>query len=90
MSVNTALLEYYWNLGKDISERYADAAAYGMGFFDHLSADMKSAMPGADGFSPLNLRYCQRFYELYKAEENSATTCGRIGQDSVGTPPIHH
>ena len=45
-SVNTALLEYYWNLGKDISERYADAAAYGMGFFDHLSADMKSAMPG--------------------------------------------
>ena len=30
MSVNTALLEYYWNLGKDISERYADAAAYGM------------------------------------------------------------
>jgi len=70
MSVNTALLEYYWNLGKDISERYADAAAYGMGFFDHLSADMKSAMPGADGFSPRNLRYCQRFYELYKSEEN--------------------
>ena len=70
MSVNTALLEYYWNLGKDISERYADAAAYGKGFFDHLSADMKSAMPGADGFSPRNLRYCQRFYELYKAEEN--------------------
>ena len=70
MSVNTALLEYYWNLCKDISERYADAAAYGMGFFDHLSADMKSAMPGADGFSPRNLRYCQRFYELYKAEEN--------------------
>lgn len=69
MSVNTALLEYYWNLGKDISERYADAAAYGMGFFDHLSADMKSAMPGADGFSPRNLRYCQRFYELYKSEE---------------------
>lgn len=70
MSVNTALLEYYWNLGKDISERYADAAAYGMFFFDHLSADMKSAMSGADGFSPRNLRYCQRFYELYKAEEN--------------------
>ena len=70
MSVNTALLEYYWNRGKDISERYADAEAYGMRFFDHLSADMKSAMPGADGFSPRNLRYCQRFYDLYKAEEN--------------------
>lgn len=31
---------------------------------------MKSAMFGADGFSPRNLRYCQRFYELYKADEN--------------------
>ena len=52
MSVNTALLEYYWNRGKDISERYADAEAYGMRFFDHLSADMKSAMPGADVSPP--------------------------------------
>ena len=82
MSVNTALLEYYWNLGKDISERYADAAAYGMGFFDHLSADMKSAMPGADGFSPRNLRYCQRFYELYKAEENLPQLVAELVRDT--------
>ena len=65
VSVNSALLEYYWNLGKDISERYSSVAAYGTGFFDRLSVDLKLAMPDADGHSPRNLRYCQCFYELY-------------------------
>ncbi len=41
---------------------------------------MKSAMPGADGFSPRNLRYCQRFYELYKAEENLPQLVAELGR----------
>ena len=69
-SVNSALLEYYWDLGKDVCEKYSEAARYGSGFFSRLSTDLKNAMPGEDGFSPRNLRYCQRFYELYKDVEN--------------------
>jgi len=29
VSVNSALLEFYWNLGKDISEKYAATQYYG-------------------------------------------------------------
>ena len=29
VSVNSALLEFYWNLGKDISEKYATTQYYG-------------------------------------------------------------
>lgn len=43
---------------------------------------MKSAMPGADGFSPRNLRYCQRFYELYKVEENLPQLVAELVRDT--------
>ena len=43
-------------------------------------------MPGADGFSPRNLRYCQRFYELYKAE----ASLPQLVADLVKIPWGHH
>ncbi|MBR4171034.1 MAG: DUF1016 family protein [Kiritimatiellae bacterium] len=70
ISVNTAMLEFYWALGKDISERYSTTEIYGTQFFNQLSADLRSAIPDATGFSPQNLRYCQHFYELYSGIVN--------------------
>ena len=67
ISVNTALLEFYWNLGKDISEKYALEASYGSSFFKKLSADLKIAIPDASGLSQRNLRYCLDFFTA-KAE----------------------
>ena len=64
VSVNTALLEFYWNLGKDISERYPGRKR-DTGFFAVLSADLKSAIPDAKGLSPTNIKYTRYFYELY-------------------------
>ncbi len=64
ISVNTALLEFYWNLGKDISERYPGKKR-DAGFFAALSADLKSAIPEAKGLSPTNIKYTRYFYELY-------------------------
>ena len=64
VSVNTALLEFYWNLGKDISERYPGKKR-DAGFFAALSADLKSAIPEAKGLSPTNIKYTRYFYELY-------------------------
>ena len=55
VSVNTALLEFYWNLGKDISERYPGKKR-DTGFFAVLSADLKSAIPDAKGLSPTNIK----------------------------------
>lgn len=64
VSVNAALLEFYWNLGKDISERYPGKKR-DTGFFAVLSADLKSANPDAKGLSPTNIKYTRYFYELY-------------------------
>lgn len=70
VSVNSAMLDFYWRLGKDISERYADTAYYGSRFFVALSMDLQAGLQNASGLSPINLRYCQRFYELYSTQSN--------------------
>lgn len=64
VSVNTALLEFYWSLGRDISERYPGKKRNAH-FFAELSADLKVAIPEANGFSVRNLQHIQRFYEFY-------------------------
>lgn len=62
--VNRALIQLYWNLGKDIAERQLEIA-WGAGFFDKLSHDLKDEFPDMQGFSPTNLKYCKRFYLFY-------------------------
>jgi len=66
VAVNTALIEFYWNLGKDIAEKYP-GEVYGSKFFGKLGVDLRRELPGASGFSKVNLIYCLKFYELYSA-----------------------
>ena len=66
VAVNSALIEFYWNLGKDIAEKYP-GEVYGSKFFDKLGVDLRRELPGASGFSKVNLIYCLKFYELYSA-----------------------
>ena len=53
---NTAMLEFYWSLGRDIIQRKAESK-WGSGFFNQLSLDMRATFPGEKGFSSENLRY---------------------------------
>ena len=62
--VNTAMLEYYWSLGRDIIKKKAESK-WGSGFFNQLSADMRSMFPNETGFSSANLRYMKRWYQFY-------------------------
>ncbi len=62
--VNTAMLEYYWSLGRDIVKKKAESK-WGSGFFNQLSADMRSMFPNETGFSSANLRYMKRWYQFY-------------------------
>jgi len=64
VQVNRAMLEFYWELGKDIAD-HQFANTYGSGFFRKLSSDLRQALPDAKGFSPQNLWYIKRFYDLY-------------------------
>ena len=62
--VNTAMLEFYWEMGRDISALY-EQATYGSAFFDCLSLDLKAEFPDQTGFSSANIRYTKRWYEFY-------------------------
>ena len=62
--VNTAMLEFYWSLGRDIIQRKAESK-WGSGFFNQLSLDMRAMFPDEKGFSVTNLKYMKRWYLFY-------------------------
>ena len=64
VAVNSALIEFYWNLGKDISEKYPGKKR-NIAFFANLSRDLCSGMSDISGLSERNIRYSLAFYELY-------------------------
>ena len=66
--VNNEMLMYYWSVGRDIKEKRADSK-WGSHFFKNMSMDMLDIIPNVKGFSPTNLRYMMRFYEIFKEIE---------------------
>lgn len=86
IAVNSALLEFYWNLGKDISERYAATQFYGSRFFENVSKDLTDSIPNPKGLSVVNIRYCVRFYDLYSKMENLQ----QVVENLVKVPWGHH
>ena len=64
VAVNSAMLEFYWSLGKDISGKYPGKKR-NLGFFDNLSSDLCLGIKNPVGLSASNLRYAYRFFELY-------------------------
>ncbi len=69
VAVNSALLEFYWSVGKDISENQKDGNTYGSKFYERLSQDLCADLPNVKGLSATNLKYTKYFYELYKQED---------------------
>ncbi len=65
--VNSEMLKFYFELGKEISE-LSFKAEYGNKFYDKLSKDLTNEMPEVKGLSPINIRYMERFYCLYSKE----------------------
>lgn len=64
IQVNSALIEMYWDLGKEISERSFENT-YGSGFFKQLSNDLLTEFPEIKGFSLSNIKYIKSFYLFY-------------------------
>lgn len=63
--VNSELINFYLNLGKEISET-SYKAMYGNSFYNKLSFELRSRLKDVKGLSPVNIRYCERVYTLYK------------------------
>ena len=64
IQVNSALIEMYWDLGKEISERSFENT-YGSGFLKQLSNDLLTEFPEIKGFSLSNIKYIKSFYLFY-------------------------
>ncbi|MEO1393081.1 MAG: PDDEXK nuclease domain-containing protein [Cyanobacteria bacterium J06634_5] len=72
VSVNSALLEFYWALGADIVKRQKDSA-WGSGFLEQLSQDLRVEFPDMKGFSRRNLERMRQWYLFYADADEIAT-----------------
>ena len=64
LHVNTALLEFYWSLGRDLVIKKAETQ-WGSGVVEQLSLDLKDAFPNTKGFSTTNIWYAKKWYLFY-------------------------
>ncbi|MCH5600368.1 PDDEXK nuclease domain-containing protein [Niabella ginsengisoli] len=62
IAVNTALIEFYWELGKMISEK---EHIWGNKLIEQVAKDLKKEFPSMKGLSRSNLFYCRQFYSFY-------------------------
>ena len=64
VNVNSEMLRFYWELGRDIAEMSKEAG-YGSDFYNSVSSDLKDLFPDIKSFSTTNLKYMRYFYEMY-------------------------
>lgn len=90
VKVNTEMLKFYWELGRDIVALKAEAR-WGSKFLGNLSKDLKNANPSASCFSPKNLLYMKNFYSLYSSSfEFGQQVADQLQNDIFSTPWGHH
>ena len=72
---NAAMVEAYWNVGREIVEKQGGAgrAAYGDGLIDSLAAKLTAEF--GSGYTRSNLRNMRRFYTLFPIRH---TVCGKL------------
>lgn len=62
--VNTAMLEFYWSIGRDLTEMHPEEN-WGKGIVKQFALDMRNAFPDETGFSETNVKYMRRWYGFY-------------------------
>ena len=62
--VNTAMLEFYWSVGRDLVVLRAEER-WGAGVVKQFALDMRQAFPDETGFSDTNVKYMKRWYLFY-------------------------
>ena len=82
VAVNTALLQFYWDLGADITTRQQQAA-WGSGFLAQLSADLMREFPDVKGFSARNLKYIRQWHGFWQPHAIGQQAVAQIAQQPV-------
>ena len=87
VKVNSEMLRYYWELGRDIVTKQAESK-WGCGFMKNLSRDLKAQIPSATCFSPTNILYMKNFYLMYQPYLENAPKIGEQKEDFPITPQV--
>lgn len=66
VAVNQELLSCYWELGADIVDKQKNAA-WGSGFLEQLSKDLRAEFLEMKGFFLRNIKYIRQWYQFYSA-----------------------
>lgn len=85
ISVNHALLDLYWKIGKSISEKIS-LEKWGTSVVENASKDLRNHFPNQQGFSRSNLFSMRKWYEFYA---NSGLEIEKV-QQLVGQIPWGH
>lgn len=86
VAVNTALLQFYWELGADMVVKQTHFA-WGSGFLTQLSADLSKEFPGVAGFSKRNLEQIRRWHSFWSQTPSIAQ---QAASQLMGIPWWHH
>ena len=66
-SINSQLLEMYWEIGKDISEKQ-DKYKWGSNFIEQIAFELKHEFPEIKGFSRRNIYAIRQWYKFYSVK----------------------
>lgn len=86
LKVNSTLIEFYWELGRDIVSMGVENK-YGGKFYATLSIDLRKEMPGVEGLSESNIRYAKRFFKLYS---DISRNLQQVVEELCSIPWGHH
>ena len=86
VAVNTAMLQFYWELGTDMVAKQTQFA-WGSGFLRQISADLMREFPEVKGFSKRNLEQIRRWYSFWNASPSIAQ---QAASQLMGIPWGHH
>ena len=86
VAVNTAMLQFYWELGADMVAKQTQFA-WGSGFLRQLSADLMREFPEVKGFSKRSLEQIRRWYSFWNA---SPAIAQQAASQLMGIPWWHH
>ena len=86
VTVNTAMLQFYWELGADMVDKQTQFA-WGSGFLTQLSADLMREFPNTAGFSKRNLEQIRRWHAFWNQPPAIAK---QAASQLMGIPWWHH
>ncbi|MCK4978947.1 MAG: DUF1016 family protein [Candidatus Delongbacteria bacterium] len=83
--VNSELINFYWELGKEIVEKQS-LSNWGDGLLSVLSKDLSYDFSAMKGFSLTNLKYIRKWYQFFEQGIKSQQAVDQLDKSSSAKP----